>query len=630
MPVSPILERQTTYPFVRLNEAARRVEARGIDVIDFGTGDPREPTDPKIRQALVDGLRDRMGYPAAVGLPELREAIAAWAESRFGTTLDPDTEIIPTLGSKEAIFTFALAVVDADGARDTVAYTDPGYPVYERGALFAHARPLALPLREEQGFLPDLDAIDDETWSRLAVFWINYPNNPTAATAPLAFYERLAALAREHGFVVASDEAYTELWFDEPPASALQLADRTNVVVFNTLSKRSSMTGYRSGFAAGDPELIAALKAFRPTVGTAPQEFVQRASVVAWGDEEHVAETRARYGRKRALFLDLFARKGVRVAGSAATMYIWAEVPEGETSESFAERLLEHGVLVTPGSYLGAAGEGYFRVALVPSEDGVRARGRDPGARAVTPELALEIVEALDKGERRVASPDGDGWVVDVEAKEAILEYFRLRKVEPMTVGPFSFQDKIPLKVPPNGVRIVPPGVARYGSFLSDGVVLMPGYVNIGAWVGPRTMVDTWATVGSCAQIGADVHLAGGVGIGGVLEPPNATPVIVEDGAFLGSRCIVTEGVRIGAGAVLSANVSLTASVPIIDVTGDEPVEHRGAVPPRAVVVPGTRPKEFPAGTYQLDCALIIGWRKESHDERLSLNETLREFELAV
>jgi 2,3,4,5-tetrahydropyridine-2-carboxylate N-succinyltransferase len=248
----------------------------------------------------------------------------------------------------------------------------------------------------------------------------------------------------------------------------------------------------------------------------------------------------------------------------------------------------------------------------------------------VTPELALEIVEALDKGERRVASPDGDGWVVDVEAKEAILEYFRLRKVEPITVGPFSFQDKIPLKQPPAGVRIVPPGVARYGSYLAEGVVLMPGYVNIGAWVGPRTMVDTWATVGSCAQIGADVHLAGGVGIGGVLEPPNATPVIVEDGAFLGSRCIVTEGVRIGAGAVLSANVSLTASVPVIDVTGDEPVEHRGLVPPRAVVVPGTRPKEFPAGTYQLDCALIIGWRKESHDERLSLNETLREFELAV
>ncbi len=369
MPVSPILERQSTYPFVRLNEAARRVEARGVEVIDFGMGDPRESTDPLIRQALVDGLRNRMGYPAAVGLPELRQAISDWAARRFEATLDPDTEVIPTLGSKEAIFSFALAIVDTEGGKDIVAYTDPGYPVYERGALFAHARPLAVPLREEHGFLPDLEAIDGETWSRLAVFWVNYPNNPTCATAPLDFYERLAALAREHGFVVASDEAYTELWFDEPPASALQLADRTNVVVFNTLSKRSSMTGYRSGFAAGDPVLIAALKTFRPTVGTAPQEFVQRASVVAWGDEEHVADTRRRYGRKRALLLDLFQRKRFRVAGSQATMYLWIEVPEGETSESFAERLLEHGILVAPGSYLGAAGEGYFRVALVPSEE---------------------------------------------------------------------------------------------------------------------------------------------------------------------------------------------------------------------------------------------------------------------
>jgi 2,3,4,5-tetrahydropyridine-2-carboxylate N-succinyltransferase len=248
----------------------------------------------------------------------------------------------------------------------------------------------------------------------------------------------------------------------------------------------------------------------------------------------------------------------------------------------------------------------------------------------VNADLAQEIVAALDRGERRVAEPRDGEWVVDVEAKEAILEYFRLRKVEPIEVGPFAFQDKIPLKRSAPGVRVVPPGVARYGSYLSEGVVLMPGYVNIGAWVGPRTMVDTWATVGSCAQIGADVHLAGGVGIGGVLEPPNATPVVVEDGAFLGSRCIVTEGVRIRAGAILAANVSLTASVPIIDVTGEAPVEHRGDVPERAVVVPGTRPKDFPAGTYQVDCALIIGWRKESHDERLSLNETLREFELAV
>ena len=243
-----------------------------------------------------------------------------------------------------------------------------------------------------------------------------------------------------------------------------------------------------------------------------------------------------------------------------------------------------------------------------------------------------QAVALLDRGDLRVAEPSSDGWVVNEWARKAILLYFRLRKVEPLDVGGIHYLDKIPVKQvdPALGVRVVPPGVARYGSFLSEGVVLMPGYVNIGAWVGPRTMVDTWATVGSCAQIGADVHLAGGVGIGGVLEPPQAAPVIVEDGAFLGSRCIVTEGVRVGAGAVLSANVSLTASVPVIDVTGPEPVEYRGEVPPRAVVVPGTRPKGFPAGTYHLSCALIVGWREESHDLRLSLNDVLREFELAL
>jgi len=375
VPISPVLEGQTTYPFVRLNEAARRVEARGVDVIDFGTGDPREATDPLIRQALVDGVRERMGYPLAQGLPELREAIADWTRRRFDVVLDPDRQVIPTLGSKEAIFSLAQVVVDLDGGKDTIAYTEPGYPVYERGALFAHARPLALPLLEENGFLPELDALDVDTWSRLAAVWVNYPNNPTGAITPFSFYERLAERAREHGFVLASDEAYSELWFDEPPTSALQLDDLTNVAVFNTLSKRSSMTGYRSGFVAGDSELIAALKAFRPTVGTAPQEFVQRASVVAWGDETHVERTRELYRRKRSLFLEFFARKGVRVAGSEATMYLWLAIPRGETSESsevFSERLLERGVLVTPGSYLGAAGEGYVRLALVPSEDDCR------------------------------------------------------------------------------------------------------------------------------------------------------------------------------------------------------------------------------------------------------------------
>jgi 2,3,4,5-tetrahydropyridine-2-carboxylate N-succinyltransferase len=236
-------------------------------------------------------------------------------------------------------------------------------------------------------------------------------------------------------------------------------------------------------------------------------------------------------------------------------------------------------------------------------------------------------IAALDRGELRVAEPDGDDWRVNSEVQAAILDYFRERQMEPREVGPFEYHDKIPLKsgYAELGVRVVPPATARYGAFLSRGVVLMPSYVNIGAWVGPNTMVDTWATVGSGAQIGADVHLAGGVGIGGVLEPPGARPVIVEDGAFIGSRCIIVEGVRIGREAVLAPNVTLTASVPIIDVTGDEPVEHRGYVPPRAIVVPGTRPKNFPAGTYHLSCALIIGTRSESTDLKTSLNDALRE-----
>ncbi len=372
MPISPILTGQATYPFVRLNEAAAARRAEGLEVIDFGMGDPREPTDPRIIEALRDGVRERMGYPAAVGLPELREAVAGWVGRRFGATLDPDLHVIPTLGSKEAIFSFAQVVLDLAGGRDTVVLTDPGYPVGVRGAQFAGARVEELPLLEKNGFLPDLDAVPIETWRRTALLWVNYPNNPTGVTAPLAFYERLAALAREHDFVLASDEAYSELWFEEPPASALELADLTNLAVFNTLSKRSSMTGYRSGFVAGDPEIIAALKQFRPNVGTAPQEFVQRASVVAWGDEEHVERARAAYAEKRRLFLELFSRVGLRDAGGTATMYLWVATPPGETSEGLATRLLDHGVIVAPGSFLGRSGEGYIRFALVPTLDECR------------------------------------------------------------------------------------------------------------------------------------------------------------------------------------------------------------------------------------------------------------------
>jgi len=244
-----------------------------------------------------------------------------------------------------------------------------------------------------------------------------------------------------------------------------------------------------------------------------------------------------------------------------------------------------------------------------------------------------ETIACLDAGSFRVASPETDGsWRVHAWLKRAILLYFGVAKMETTTHGPFEYHDKIPLKrdFEAAGVRVVPPAVARRGAFIERGAVLMPSYVNIGAYVGARTMVDTWATVGSCAQIGADVHLSGGVGIGGVLEPPGATPVIVEDGCFVGSRAIVVEGVHLEREVVLGANVVLTASTPIIDVSGPEPVTHKGRVPTRSVVIPGTRTKSFPAGDFQVACALIIGKRKQSTDQRTSLNEALRDFDVQV
>jgi len=247
-------------------------------------------------------------------------------------------------------------------------------------------------------------------------------------------------------------------------------------------------------------------------------------------------------------------------------------------------------------------------------------------------QAVLDAVDLLDRGEARVAEPRDGGWIVHSWLQKAVGLYFAVAPMEELDCPPFQFHDKVPIKksLVRDGVRVVPPGTVRYGSFLERGCVVMPGYVNIGARVGARTMVDTWATVGSCAQIGADVHLSGGVGIGGVLEPPGARPVIVEDGAFIGSRCIVVEGCHVGERAVLGANVVLTASTSIVDVTGSEPSITKGAVPARAVVIPGTMPKRFPAGEFQVPCALIIGHRKPSTDLKTSLNDTLREFAVSV
>ena len=242
------------------------------------------------------------------------------------------------------------------------------------------------------------------------------------------------------------------------------------------------------------------------------------------------------------------------------------------------------------------------------------------------------IIKQLDEGDLRVAEPTTDGWQVNEWVKKAVVLYFPIQKMETFHAGPMEFHDKMPLKkdYAAKGIRVVPHAVARQGAYIAPGVILMPSYINIGAYVDSGTMVDTWATVGSCAQIGKNVHLSGGVGIGGVLEPLQAAPVIIEDDAFVGSRCIVVEGIRVEREAVLGANVVLTASTKIIDVSGDEPIEYKGVVPARSVVIPGTYAKQFPAGEYQVPCALIIGKRKESTNKKTSLNDALREHNLAV
>jgi len=367
--LSPRLRGVEPYPFEALDRRKAEALDAGRTIVDFGVGDPREETPAIVRDALAAAIAPISSYPRAAGLPPLRRAIAAWAQHRYGAALDADTQILPTLGSKELVFSLAQAVLDPAAGKDLVLTTAPGYPIPERGARYAGAAVVRLPLTEANRFLPDLDAVPDDVWRRAAVLWVNYPNNPTGAVAPLSFFEAAAERCRAHDVLLASDEAYSELWFgDDPPAGALQLGDPTNVIVLQTLSKRSSMTGYRSGFAAGDPELIGALQRLRPAVGVTPQEFVQRASIVAWGDERHVEDNRARYAAKRAVFLELFGRHGLHVAGSEATFYLWVAVPSGRTSLDWALELLDRAdVVVAPGSFFGPEGEGFVRIAMVPT-----------------------------------------------------------------------------------------------------------------------------------------------------------------------------------------------------------------------------------------------------------------------
>ncbi|MBI1796625.1 MAG: aminotransferase class I/II-fold pyridoxal phosphate-dependent enzyme [Candidatus Eisenbacteria bacterium] len=368
-PVHPLLTGGEEYPFVTLERMRRELAPAGVPLIHFGMGDPREETPGFIRDALRAAVPSVSSYPTVAGQPELRAAAATWFARRFGVALDPERHILPANGTKEAMFLMAFAVIGPAGAgadaRRTVVIPTPAYPVYEPGARFAGADVHRVALRGADGWRFDPARVPDDVWRRTAMLWLNSPHNPTGSVLDRAGYERVLAVARRFGFWVISDEAYSEVWFDRPPHTILECG-LENAVALHTLSKRSAMTGYRSGFIAGDERLIEALRRFRPNVGVATPEFVQRAAIEAWGDDAHAVEQRGRYAAKRRLFLEYFARRGWDVEASEATFYLWMRVAGGDDVE-FVRTLLKAGMVTTPGSFMGEGGEGFVRWALVPT-----------------------------------------------------------------------------------------------------------------------------------------------------------------------------------------------------------------------------------------------------------------------
>ncbi|MCU0314218.1 MAG: aminotransferase class I/II-fold pyridoxal phosphate-dependent enzyme [Solirubrobacteraceae bacterium] len=369
-PLNPLLTGPREYPFVTLDRRRDELAPAGVPIINFGIGDPRERTPEFIVEALREGVPPMSSYPAAPGRADLRAACAGWLERRFGVKVDPERHVLSANGTKEAVFLLAMALVGRGSARDVVVIPSPAYPVYEPAARFAGAEPHVVPLRSEDGWKFRIDRVPEEVWARTALLWLNTPHNPTGATLEAAEMARVAAFARERGFWVASDEAYSEIWFSEPPPTMLQQG-LDNVLVLHTLSKRSAMTGFRSGFMCGDERLIAALRRFRPNVGVATPDFVQSAAVAAWKDDAHPEEQRSRYAVKRRILLDYFERRGWRVEASTASFYLWMRVPGGD-DPAFVDGLLRAGLVAMPGSFLGPGGEGFVRWALVPTPEACR------------------------------------------------------------------------------------------------------------------------------------------------------------------------------------------------------------------------------------------------------------------
>jgi LL-diaminopimelate aminotransferase len=362
------------YAFDEVDKKVEELKAKGITPIDFGVGDPTAPTPALIRTAAQEGLERRKssGYPSYIGTPELREAIARWAEKRYGLTLDPAREISSTIGSKEAVFNFHEGLVDPG---DVVLCPSPGYPPYTRGTLFAEGVAYQLPLRKAEGFLVNFSEIPGEVARKARLMWLNYPNSPSGATADESFYREALEFARGYNIVIASDEAYSEIYFEEPPISILNVA-REGVLVFNSLSKRSAMTGYRMGWVMGDPELVSIFRKVKTNIDSGTATFIEDAATAALADEKHVEAFRVEYRRKRDILCSALKAAGLEDCAPPATLYIWQKCPEGMSSLEFATRLLEEktAIVTTPGSWISEptasgenAGQGYVRFALVPS-----------------------------------------------------------------------------------------------------------------------------------------------------------------------------------------------------------------------------------------------------------------------
>ncbi|HEX5054709.1 MAG TPA: aminotransferase class I/II-fold pyridoxal phosphate-dependent enzyme [Planctomycetota bacterium] len=367
------LRQLQTYPMEQLGSWHRQLLADGVRVFDFGTGDPREPTPALLRDAMREGISQVSQYPPTAGTPALRQAAAAYCQRRFGVALDADTEVMATYGSKEALFHLPMTFVQVPSDKDLVIYGEPAYPVYEIGALFAEAWTYPMQLSLQNGYAMDPDLLPEAVLRRASVVFLNYPHNPTGFCLADALYERWVAVREEYGFVLVSDECYVDLHYEGlRPRSVLEFG-RKGCLAVHSLSKRSGMTGYRSGFVAGDAGLIATYRRFRSSMGTAPQEFVQAAACVAWADGAHVEQRVAVFAAKRKVLLELCRQRGLRVHGSKAGLYLWVEVPEGERDVDYAARCREAGILVAPGSFFGKGQERFVRLALVPTLDECKA-----------------------------------------------------------------------------------------------------------------------------------------------------------------------------------------------------------------------------------------------------------------